>query len=184
MVRVGFVTLVTILVGSVTSTCLRLSFGDMRNFSAPIVPVSSGAVPGQSSTTSGWSAPNTGPTKHNHVTRETAAAKRLMVAPLLRDEEQFLSRLAGGTPLPVGRGWRWWRAGLGIFRSLEELAFPCLIEPGLDLLTILLGNVEADPAPSQFLRHDERRAAAGKRVQHGFSRFGAGTDDSSQQLFR
>src|SRR5262249_21783407 len=52
----GFVTLVTNRVGSKTSTCLRSEAGDMRTYSAPIVPGSSGAFPGQSSTTSGSSA--------------------------------------------------------------------------------------------------------------------------------
>src|SRR6266849_3749418 len=53
---VGLVTLVIILVGSVTSTCLRSSFGDMRTYSAPILPISSGGWPGHSSTTRGLSA--------------------------------------------------------------------------------------------------------------------------------
>ena len=53
---VGLLTLVTILVGSVTSTCLRSSFGDMRDFPGPTLSISSGTLPGQSSTTRGlWS---------------------------------------------------------------------------------------------------------------------------------
>src|SRR5438093_8564713 len=89
---VGLVTLVTILVDSVTSTCLRSSFGDMRTYSAPMLPVSSGALPGQSSTTtprsptpvweravaSGLSAASTGEATHNQVTRERADATRFM----------------------------------------------------------------------------------------------------------
>src|SRR6184192_3256957 len=51
MVRVGLVTSVIIRVGSVTSTCLRSSFGDMRNLSAPMLPLSSGTLPGQIATT-------------------------------------------------------------------------------------------------------------------------------------
>src|SRR5947209_5801827 len=93
---VGLVTLVTILVGSVTSTCLRSSLGDMRTYSAPILPVSSGALPGQSRTTtprsptpvweravaSGLSAASTGEATHNQVTRERADAMRFMWKPL------------------------------------------------------------------------------------------------------
>src|SRR6266487_46126 len=56
MVRVGLVTSVIIRVGSVTSTCLRSSAGDMRNRSAPMLPLSSGTLPGQISTTSGSAA--------------------------------------------------------------------------------------------------------------------------------
>src|SRR3972149_3293887 len=63
------------LVDSVTSTCLRSSVGDMRDFSAPILPVSSGAWPGQSSTTSGLSAATTGQATHNQVTRENLDAR-------------------------------------------------------------------------------------------------------------
>ena len=57
-------TLVTSRVDSVTSTCLRSSFGDIRTISSPIVPVSSGAGPGQTSTTIGLSAPAAGPATH------------------------------------------------------------------------------------------------------------------------
>src|SRR4249919_3435311 len=71
---VGLVTLVTIRVDSVTSTCLRSSFGDMRTNSAPMFPVSSGTFPGHSSTTAGLSYAATGPTVARHVSRETAAA--------------------------------------------------------------------------------------------------------------
>src|SRR5439155_6444759 len=53
MLSVGLVTSVIIWVGSVTSTCLRSSAGDMRNRSGPMLPVSSGTLPGQSSTSSG-----------------------------------------------------------------------------------------------------------------------------------
>src|SRR5262249_5309984 len=54
---VGLVTLVIILVDSVTSTCFLSSFGDMITFSGPILAVSSGAFPGQSSTTRGFLSP-------------------------------------------------------------------------------------------------------------------------------
>src|SRR5262249_23470258 len=54
---VGLVTLVIILVDSVTSTCFLSSFGDMITFSGPILAVSSGAFPGQSSTTRGFPTP-------------------------------------------------------------------------------------------------------------------------------
>src|SRR5262249_53793177 len=92
MVMLGLLTLVTIRVGSVTSTCLRSSFGDRRNFSAPMSPVSSGTLPGQSSTTCGWSAPAAGQATHNQVTRETVPAKRLMGSPLPGDEHIYAHR--------------------------------------------------------------------------------------------
>src|SRR5690349_9418441 len=56
MVIVGLVTSVIMRVGSVTSTCLRSSAGDMRTLSGPMLPVSSGALPGQISTTCGSAA--------------------------------------------------------------------------------------------------------------------------------
>src|SRR6266498_708566 len=67
---VGFVTSVIIRVGSVTSTCLRSSFGDMRNRSGPMLPLSSGTLPGQISTTRG----SAGAADHAiiNVTREAA----------------------------------------------------------------------------------------------------------------
>src|SRR2546423_13394799 len=52
----GFVTSVIIRVGSVTSTCLRSSAGDIRNLSGPMVAVSSGTLPGQISTIRGSAA--------------------------------------------------------------------------------------------------------------------------------
>src|SRR5262245_10476137 len=55
IVMVDLVTLVISFVESVTSTSLRLSFGDGRSSSAPMLPISSGALPGHSSTTSGLS---------------------------------------------------------------------------------------------------------------------------------
>src|SRR5215831_9535881 len=91
MVMVGLVTLVTIRVGSVTSTCLRSSFGDMRTFSAPMLPVSSGALPGHSSTTRGLSAAATGQATHNQATREAVDAKRFMVGPLLGNKKTPLA---------------------------------------------------------------------------------------------
>src|ERR1700677_4067928 len=53
----GLPTLVTMRVGSVTSTCLRSSLGDMTTFSGPmLMPSSSGILPGQTSRISGSSA--------------------------------------------------------------------------------------------------------------------------------
>src|SRR5687767_8394257 len=82
IVSVGFVTLVSIRVDSVTSTILRSSFGDMTVFSAPMEPGSSGGLPGQRSTICGLSAPIAGPATHDQVIKETIRAKRIMVAPL------------------------------------------------------------------------------------------------------
>src|SRR6187431_1794188 len=53
---VGLVTSVISRVGSVTSTCLRSSFGDLRTLSGPMLPLSSGTLPGQISTTNGSAA--------------------------------------------------------------------------------------------------------------------------------
>jgi hypothetical protein len=77
---VGLVTLVTSRVGSVTSTSLRVSFGDMRTVSAPMSPVSSGALPGHRSTTSGLSAAAAGQATHSEVSRATAVRIRFMFA--------------------------------------------------------------------------------------------------------
>ena len=54
--RVGLVTPVMSLVGSVTSTCLRSNCGDMRIRSGPMPPLSSGAAPGQTLTAKGSAA--------------------------------------------------------------------------------------------------------------------------------
>src|SRR5437588_10731596 len=85
------VTLFTILVCSVTSTCLRSSRGDMMTFSAPMVPVSSGTLPVHSSTTCCFSAPTTGQATHNQVTRERADAARMAL--LRRGSDRPLSYL-------------------------------------------------------------------------------------------
>src|SRR5712691_11344893 len=82
---VGLVTPVTIWVGSVTSTCLWSSFGDMRNFSGPTLPLSSGTLPGQISTTSQSSAPATGQATHIDATRQTVEANRIRDRNLLFD---------------------------------------------------------------------------------------------------
>src|SRR5260370_29545693 len=69
-------------VGWVTSTCFRSSFGDMRTFSGPILTVSSGTLPGQTSTTRGFLSPApASATQNNRI--ETVAAICFMVAPLL-----------------------------------------------------------------------------------------------------
>src|SRR5947209_805549 len=85
---VGLVTLVIILVGSVTSTCLRSSLGDMRTYSAPILPISSGGWPGHNSTTRGLSATAffssaeaTDQATHTQEMNEILA-NRFMMAPL------------------------------------------------------------------------------------------------------
>ena len=86
---VGLVTLVTIRVGSVTSTCLRSSFGDMRTFSGPMVPGSSGTLPGQSSTTSGLSPANAVGAGHSRETKSKQVTMRH--AWVLLDEMNRLS---------------------------------------------------------------------------------------------
>ena len=79
--RVGLLTLVTSRVGSVTATCFFVSLGDMRIFSGPMSPASSGALPGHNCTMSGLSVPTTGPTTHSKVSNATAAGIRFMIAP-------------------------------------------------------------------------------------------------------
>src|SRR5438128_909946 len=78
MVMVGFVTPVIIWVGSVTSTCLRSSFGDIRNLSGPMLPLSSGGLPGQICTTSGFSAPSAAHATQDHVARKIINANRII----------------------------------------------------------------------------------------------------------
>src|SRR6266699_2641638 len=89
MVRVGLVTSVIIRVGSVTSTCLWSSAGDMRNRSAPMSPLSSGTLPGQISTTRG-SAASADHAKIQEARPTAADAKRFMVH-FLRPETGRLS---------------------------------------------------------------------------------------------
>src|SRR5205814_629128 len=74
----GFVTSVIIRVGSVTSTCLRSSAGDIRNRSGPMVAVSSGTLPGQISTISG-SAALADHATNNEVTNAAADLKGCMM---------------------------------------------------------------------------------------------------------
>src|SRR5262245_21354544 len=81
MVMVGLLTLVINRVGSVTSTSFRVSFHDVRTISGPILPASSGALPGHSSTTVGLSAPTAGAAKHNQAIRGMANVMRIMVVP-------------------------------------------------------------------------------------------------------
>src|SRR6185369_2813415 len=70
MAIAGFVTFENIRVGSITSTCLCSSFGDMRTYSAPILlPSSLGALPGQRFTTSGAAgAANNGAARQRRTT--------------------------------------------------------------------------------------------------------------------
>src|SRR5262249_7712330 len=94
---VGLVTLVTIRVGSVTSTCLWSSFGDMRTYSAPMLPGSSGALPGQRSTTRGlrseagesdafFGSPGiAGQVAHKPRSRDREDGMRYIVEPLVND---------------------------------------------------------------------------------------------------
>src|SRR5262245_4229830 len=81
---VGLVTLVIMRVDSVTSTSLRSSLGDMRTYSAPMVPVSSGALPGQRSTTRGLSAAVAAVARQRAVRRGTGDATRMGDTPLGR----------------------------------------------------------------------------------------------------
>src|SRR5580658_3569363 len=82
MVMVGLVTLVINLVDSVTSTSFLVSFFDMYSLSAPILSVSSGTLPGQSSTTIGLSAASVGQVTDRQRTSDTVEAIRFMVKSL------------------------------------------------------------------------------------------------------
>ena len=57
----------------------------MRTVSGPIVPVSSGTLPGHSSTTVGMSAAAAGQAAHSQEIRETTATIRFMVAPVFSE---------------------------------------------------------------------------------------------------
>src|ERR1019366_1162934 len=81
---VGLVTLVMSLVDSVISTSFLVSGRDIWTFSGPMLSVSSGTLPGQSSTTTGLSAPIAGQSRHKHVIRETVGARGFMVAPFFQ----------------------------------------------------------------------------------------------------
>src|SRR5437773_7138921 len=74
---VGLLTAVIIRVDSVTSTCVRSSFGDIRLCSAPLSPLSSGAPPGQSATTGESSALAAGEARQDQATRKTADGNRI-----------------------------------------------------------------------------------------------------------
>src|SRR6266480_710394 len=86
----GFVTSVIIRVGSVTSTCLRSSAGDIRNLSGPMVTVSSGTLPGQISTISG-SAALTDHATNNEATNAAADLKGCMMEFLRHEVFDWLS---------------------------------------------------------------------------------------------
>src|SRR5579884_1165571 len=100
---VGLLTLVTSRVGSVTSTSLRVSRGDMRVISGPIAAVSSGALPGHSSTASGFSAPKAGQATLTQPARAIVHAHRFMVAPSLPDEGPGRHRGRPGPPATTSR---------------------------------------------------------------------------------
>src|SRR4051794_79868 len=89
----GLLTLVTNRVGPVTSTSFLVNFGDMRTFSGPMSPVSSGTLPGHSSTTVGLSAPAAGQATHSQAITETAATIGFMIAPLSREPVEPVTNL-------------------------------------------------------------------------------------------
>src|ERR1041385_2398545 len=66
-------------VDSVTSTCLRSSFGDMTTFSAPMVPGSSGTWPGQMGNTCGAPSARTIAPKHSNEAKNIVV--RSIIAP-------------------------------------------------------------------------------------------------------
>ena len=78
MVMVGFVTLVMSRVTSIVSERSLLGF-DGNVFSSPMVPGSSGALPGHSSTTRGSSAPLPRPVAHKRTAR--IATYRFIIVP-------------------------------------------------------------------------------------------------------
>src|SRR3954449_9913689 len=87
MVMVGFVTLVMSRVTSVVSESSFLGF-DENVFSSPMVPGSSGALPGHSSTTRGSSAKLPPPVQHKSAA--TSATFPFMGVPSLSDSDPSL----------------------------------------------------------------------------------------------
>src|SRR5262245_24696264 len=80
MAMVGLLTLDSIRVGSVTSTSLRVNLGDSRTDSGPMPPTSSGAFPGQRSTTSGFlPSEMAGRSAQNKTKKVSAHATRFMI---------------------------------------------------------------------------------------------------------
>src|SRR4051812_38066658 len=76
MVIVGFVTLVIRRVDSVTSTLVRSFLGDIRTFSGPMVPGSSGGLPGQSSMN--WGLPPAGADGQMQMSSKRVVARDLI----------------------------------------------------------------------------------------------------------
>src|ERR1043166_1271271 len=95
MVMVGLVTAVTTPVGSVTSTCLRSSFGDMTTLSGPMWATSSGPLSGQSSTTSGLPASLRAEAAPIQPAIKSNALNRIL---LFDDEAHFHSHLPVSDP--------------------------------------------------------------------------------------
>src|SRR5262249_15545100 len=91
MVMVGLLTLVTNRVGTVTSTSFLVSFGDMRTVSGPMSRVSSGALPGHSSTTAVLSGPITGQAAESRAIRGMATAIRFLVASILDEPGEHVA---------------------------------------------------------------------------------------------
>src|SRR5689334_4796323 len=93
MVIVGFDTRVIILVDSVTSTCFRSSFGDIRVCSGPMGSVSSGTLPGQISRTCGASPAAAVQMLDINASRRSVDEKRItMGAMILRDVKKQARR--------------------------------------------------------------------------------------------
>src|SRR5437660_8722518 len=80
----GFVTSVIIRVGSITSTCLRSSAGDIRSLSGPMFPGSYGTLPGQISTI--WGSAALADHATNNEATNPAADLNECIAEVLRHE--------------------------------------------------------------------------------------------------
>src|SRR5262249_31958311 len=86
----------TVSVGCVTFET-RLTLPDSSVFSSPTLPLSPGADPGQTSTTSGPSAARVGPRKPSAAVKASANSPRPMVPFLVLAGCAFLLLMIGGT---------------------------------------------------------------------------------------
>ena len=76
-------------------------------------------------------------------------------------------------------------AGRRVGRAVQPVAHRSLLQTGLDLLHVILGELEAEPLPPQLLRHSSTSCHCRQTDRAPrFLRFRAAADDSAQQLLR
>src|SRR2546426_12432394 len=100
----------------------------MRNLSGPMLPVSSGTLPGQISTTSGLSAPTTGQVPHINMTRETVDTNRITDRKLFIDapRKDVAHGSSRGLPAQPGAEEVAGDLGLALQSALPRLGLDCL----------------------------------------------------------